>query len=168
MPAANKKNKSNTPLVVAIILIVIVAVVGLALYIGSNTQGGSSNTAYMDLPVITTPMVRPSTGEEFNVQTLFSIRIDRAVLDDVTDEELTEDLSEIMLEMDIERVLGEGKVQYISDRATELLNARLTDRGINTRVLVVDIATNDRITLVNPAPGGHSSEVMRGLFQNVD
>jgi hypothetical protein len=165
MPETKKKNRSNTRQVV-IIIAVMAAVIAVALYIGSNTGGGAGDTVNVNLPVIRTTLTRPSTGEEFNVQTLFSVKIDTEARREVTDTELTEELAKIMEEMDIEKVLGKGKVQYISDRATELLNSYLTDRNINTRVLVVDIATDDRITL--EGPDNNSQGVMRGLFQNMD
>jgi hypothetical protein len=167
MPKAQKKNKSNTPQAL-IIIIVMAAVIALAVYIGSGAfNSGASSTVNVDLPVIRTSLVQPSTGEEYNVQKLFSVKLDREASRELSNTELTEALSEIMQEMDIDKILGMGKVEYISTRATELLNIYLAEREITTRVLVVGFSSDDSITLTGPEKE-RSEGTMKGLFQNID
>jgi hypothetical protein len=167
MPKAQKKNKSNTPQALFIIIVMAVAVV-IAVYFGSGVFSGNAiNTVSIDLPVIKTALVHPSTGEEYNVQTLFSIMLDRAASRELSNTELTEALSGFMQEMDIDRILGMGKVEYISTRATELLNSYLAEREITTRVLVVGLSNDDSITLTGPERE-RSEGVMKGIFENID
>jgi hypothetical protein len=73
-----------------------------------------------------------------------------------------------MLEMDIDKILGVGKVDYISTTATSKLNDYLAEREITTRVLVVGLASSDDITLTGPEERDRSDSVMEGLFQGID
>ncbi len=167
MPETKKKSRSNTRQAI-IIVVVLTAVVAAAVYFGTSAVSGpgTGNTVNVSLPMIETPLVRPSTGEEFNVRTIFSVKIDKIARQGISDTELSEALTEIMNEMDVEKVLGKGRVEYIQDTATELLNERLAGENATTRAILVDIATDDRVTLTDPA--NRADGVMRDLFQNMD
>ncbi len=160
------KRKSKTFI---IILAVMALMVAAAIFIGRRVLADRpASTVNVSLPLIVTPLTDSVTGKEYNVQTIFTVTLNTSARSEFTDAELLEEMSSIMQEMSMSRLLQKGRVDYLNTRATELLKERLAGGEVNvldTQVLVVDFATDDRVTLNDPK--NQSNKVMEGLFQNI-
>ncbi len=162
------KKRRNNRKVVLLIILIMAAAVAAAIIVGRTVlpSGTTDSTVSVSLPLIVTPLTDPATGREYNVQTLFAVQLNRDLRRNTTDEQLTEEMTSIMKTMDMAKLLEPGRLEYLNERATELLRAQLDGENVDTRVLVVDFATDDRVTLTDPEE--RSSQVMEGLFQNMD
>jgi len=158
------KRANNTRVITGIVLAAAVFV-GTAIYLGVNTLGDGDNSVSVAVPLIETKLTSAADGQEYKVQTLFSVKMDNRARRSLTNSMLEETLSGIMEQMSVDEIMAAEGVSYLNDRATEMLNDYLSARNITTRVVVTDIATGDRVRLTNPNGAG---DRQKGLFQKIN
>jgi hypothetical protein len=165
MPGNRKRIFKNSR-AVFIVVFLMVAVSAAALYFGyDRLTGGRINNVSVNVPLINTTLTQPD-GSELNVQTLFSVLIPKESRRYVPNAMLEEALALIMGGMDPEKLSGQGRVDYVNERATELLNSYLSEQNIDTQVIVTDMSTDNRAVLIDPT--NRNDKVAEGLFQGLD
>jgi len=119
------------------------------------------------IPLIVTKMESKTDGFEYNVQTLFSVRIDKAVRSQLTIAEVRETLVEIMKDVDVDELKKANGVEYVNQFATTALNKALFSEESDTLVFVSDIFIGDRVKLKDVS-NAERDQTMKGLFQKIN
>ena len=165
MPEQKSQQRRNAAIIIAFFAALLIAAVVFGVFQVVNSPG-RSNSVSVRVPLIRTPLVSASDGQEYNVQTQFHVQMDRDAQRSVNTQLLETALSEIMTGMDYDSLAGPNGVDYINSRATEQLNERLSVHT-ETRVVVTGLATDDRVKLEEPV-NQELDNMFKGLFQNIN
>jgi flagellar basal body-associated protein FliL len=117
----------------------------------------------INLPLITTTLKSTQDGQDYKVQSLFSVQMDKNARKDISNTMLHEALSEIMSQMDLEELTKSNGIYYVNDNATAKLNEYLAGRT-ESMVFVTDLYVGDRVELANDANPERDS-ILQGLFK---
>jgi len=159
-----KKQNNSQAVAAVVILLVVVAIAGAVVFFSGGTRRPTA-AGPMNLPLIKTALVA-ADGEEYVVQTRFSVQIEQAGR--VTRQQVTDMLSAIVAELDIDKITQAGGVRYIREHAAEALSGALQ---ANAQVYLTDFAYNNKGARVVLPEGNNTTrrdQVIRGIFGNMD
>lgn len=159
-----KSKKKSSGLAVIIIVLVLAGGVAMAVLFPYVT-GDTAQTTTVKIPLIMTKLTSAKDGNDYNVQTQFSVKIDNSAKKTISQTLLNEALVEIMAGMDMDMVAAPGGIDYINQRATEELNTYLSDYT-DTKVFVTGLFVGDKVMLADGP--SQQEENMKGLFNKIE
>ena len=164
-PKTRRLNKRNGIISIIIAVILIGGVASLAVFFPTIIKSRDVSYSTVRIPLIVSQLTSKTDGQEYNVQSIFSVQIERESRRNVSMPTLQEMLRQIMTEIDLDELTKPDGVYYLNEQATRMLNERLADQ-VESMVFVTGLYIGDRVKLSDDYQ--QRDDVMKGLFDKLD